>query len=227
MSILKAALNSMAYSKGMKLKGAYGGLAMHPDTAKKTLDHLLEGKDDIMRLIINDNYMAYADFLEHRAKRYNDSAAKKELEYVHLRFSLMLVRLSEMNWHLKKIENEESRADASRCLLDLFNAAVPEVFGMRVSSPNAGRYAQVQQAKTARAKRSERPEEQALQRAIEAELCGRAVVRPNKEAEAMLNRVNESLSQEGFAPVKRGVIRRRLEKKCPLFKNGPKVLSAL
>ena len=64
------------------------------------------------------------------------------------------------------------------------------------------------------------------------ELCGRAVVRPNKEAEAMLNRVNKSLSQEGFAPVKRGVIRRRLRKSvrslrtdlkfCPLFKNGPK-----
>jgi cobalamin biosynthesis protein CobT len=168
MSLSKSALNLIAYSEGLKLKGVLGRLVMRPDSVKKTIDNMVEGSDDVMRLILNDNKM-----------------------------------------------------------LALFNAAVPEMFGMRVSSPNARRYSQGQQAKTARAKRSQQPEEQALQRVIEAELCGRAVARPNKEAEAMFTRVNEALSQEGFAPVKKGVIRRRLEKKCPLFKNGHKVLPAL
>jgi hypothetical protein len=227
MSLSKSALNLIAYSEGLKLKGVLGRLVMRPDSVKKTIDNMLEGSDDVMRLILNDNKMAYTDFLKHRAEHCNDSAAQKELDYAQLRFSIMWVRLCEMNWHLRKIENEESRAEASTCLLALFNAAVPEMFGMRVSSPNARRYSQGQQAKTARAKRSQQPEEQALQRVIEAELCGRAVARPNKEAEAMFTRVNEALSQEGFAPVKKGVIRRRLEKKCPLFKNGHKVLPAL
>ena len=42
-------LHSATHSIGIKAKDACG-LVMHPDDAKKLLDQLLEGKDDVMRL---------------------------------------------------------------------------------------------------------------------------------------------------------------------------------
>lgn len=68
------------------------------------------------------------------------------------------------------------------------------------------------QAGQARAARAQKPEEIALNAAIEAELNGRAVRQPKKEAGAMLAAVNARLAVADHPAVLLDVVRRRLEK---------------
>jgi hypothetical protein len=79
------------------------------------------------------------------------------------------------------------------------------------------------QAKAARRKRAANPRENALMAAIEAELGTSPILRPNKEAEAMLDAVNLRLGAGGFGPVKVDVVRRRLETRAALLKSAEKV----
>ena len=58
--------------------------------------------------------------------------------------------------------------------------------------------------------------------AIEAELGTSSILRPYKEAEAMLEAVNRRLGAEDFSPVKVDVVRRRLEKRAALLKSAQK-----
>jgi hypothetical protein len=80
MSLSKSALNLIAYSEGLKLKGVLGRLVMRPDSVKKTIDNMVEGSDDVMRLILNDNKMlalfnaAVPEMFGRRSKRYNASS---------------------------------------------------------------------------------------------------------------------------------------------------------
>jgi len=74
-----------------------------------------------------------------------------------------------------------------------------------------GQFDNLKTSKMRRA-RSGKPEELALDEAVEAERNGRPVLQPKKEAGAMLRDVNARLKAAGHAEVLIDVVRRRLEK---------------
>jgi hypothetical protein len=81
-----------------------------------------------------------------------------------------------------------------------------------LTTRNAEKILQVNQAGLARQARARAPKEIALRAAIDAEYRPRTECRPTKEASAMLDSVNRRLAADGFDPVNVDVVRRRLEK---------------
>jgi hypothetical protein len=202
--------------KSESLKSKLADLVLSPGEAQARLKGIFDGREELIKQFRSPGApLDYANSLLDKAGPLSDDPDDPrvlELAYSYLRAQYLTITFMEMNWYLKNVKDEGFQENALKCSVNLWAAAMSDLFTPQIDSPNATRYFQAEQAKSAREKRSRRPQEQALQLAIKAELGDRVVTSPSKEADAMLSAVNARLSKEGFAPVKKDVIRRRLEK---------------
>jgi hypothetical protein len=208
--------------KPESLMSQFADLVLSPDEARTRLNGIFAGNEELIKLFRTpDRRLDYANFLTERAGKFPDDPddpSTMELAYSYLRAQYLTITFMEMNWYLNQIEDEKLHEGALMCSRNLWVAAMSDLFTPQTDSTNATRYFLTEQAKSARKKRSERPEQQALQRAIEAELKGRVPLHPYKEAEGILDAVNERLRKEGFKETARKAIGDRL-KNSSFFKS--------
>jgi hypothetical protein len=169
----------------------------------------------------------YLDFIISRVKANGESyenVEKTTLDSFNSMY-LTLAYVSELNHGLlgciKSIADSSLRRSALRRLSMLSMLAMRVICNIP-SNASGHRFALSKQAKAAREKRAASPREIALIAAIEAELAP-SILRPSKEAEAILDAVNLRLGANGFAPVKVDVVRRRLERRAALLKSAEQV----
>ena len=123
---------------------------------------------------------------------------------------------------IKYIEDLSIREIAFNRIISMYGKAFMGIGKSSENKTNAHRFILTKQAEAARKNCAASPREIALIAAIEAERGTTPILRPNKEADAILDGVNRRLEAAGFEQVKVDVVRRRLEKRLALLKSAEK-----
>jgi hypothetical protein len=123
---------------------------------------------------------------------------------------------------LKHIRDLSIRKIAINRVISMYGKAFMGIGKISEQKGNAHRFILSKQAEAARKSRAANPREVALIAAIKAERGTTPILRPNKEADAILDGVNRRLEAAGFEQVKVDVVRRRLEKRLALLKSAEK-----
>jgi hypothetical protein len=137
-------------------------------------------------------------------------------------FHYMYASFSGLLGCIESIDDPDTRKMATKFAKILLQRALQGNNNIPENSLNAHHFTLSKQAKSAREKRAASPKEVALITAIELELGASSILRPTKEAEAILDAVNRRLESAGFATVKVDVVRRRLENRAALLKSAEK-----
>jgi hypothetical protein len=185
------------------------GLAISYEEACEQVDTLFEENKELLSQMSLQQHK-FDEYIKRQQSKRNDA----ELSLQVFELKVIAIKWTEMLGYIKQINDKNVQERAIRAVALICGIAVSGANKPPSSSPSVRHFTLTEQAKAARVRRSASPMERALNSAIETELAGATVLRPAKEAEAMLDAVNRRLKEAGFETVKVDVVRRRLEKRA-------------